>query len=149
MIRLNLPSRSFRIKSKENKHYIFDRIRKKDVLLTDEEWVRQHFVEYLIIDKNYPQGRIAVEKQCKVENTIKRTDIVVYSKNGDSEIIVECKAPQVKITQETFDQIARYNLKLKAKYLIVTNGLNHYYCQVDHDKKKYNFLPEIPMFNQI
>ena len=117
MIRLNLPSRSFRIKSKESKHYIFDRIRKKDVLLTDEEWVRQHFIEYLIVDKNYPQGRIAVEKQCKVENTIKRTDIVVYSKNGDSEIIVECKAPQVKITQETFDQIARYNLNLKAKFM--------------------------------
>lgn len=146
MIRLNLPRYSFRIKSKENKLYIFDRNRKKEVLLTDEEWVRQHFVEYLVKDKNYPRSRIAVEKQCKVEKMIKRTDIVVFDKSGEADIIVECKAPNIRISQDTFDQIARYNLQLKANYLIVTNGLEHFFCQMDHEAGKYKFLRDIPDF---
>lgn len=146
MIRLNLPQYTFRIKSKENKLYIFDPNRKKEVLLTDEEWVRQHFVEYLVQDKKYPRSWIAVEKQCKVEKMTKRTDIVVFDRSGEADIIVECKAPQIKITQDTFDQIARYNLQLKANYLIVTNGLDHFYCQMDHKAQKYKFLKDIPGF---
>ena len=146
MIRLNLPQYPFRIKSKENKLYIFDRNRKKEVLLTDEEWVRQHFVEYLVNNKDYPRSLIAVEKQCKVENMTKRTDIMVFDRKGEAEIIVECKAPHIKINQSTFDQIARYNLQMKANYLIVTNGLEHFFCQMDHKAREYKFLKDIPNF---
>ena len=144
MIRLNLPRYPFRIKSKENKLYIFDHNRKKEVLLTEEEWVRQHFVEYLVTGKNYPRSRVAVEKQCQVGQMTKRTDILVFDRKGEVEIIVECKAPGIEINQDTFDQIARYNLELKANYLIVTNGLEHFYCQMDHEAREYKFLRDIP-----
>jgi len=144
MKKLNLPPYSFKIKSKENKLYIFDMLRKKNVVLTPEEWVRQNFIQYLIVEKKYPKSLIAIEKQLKINNLNKRTDILIFDKNGKTNIIVECKAPNVKITQETFDQIARYNLGLNANYLIVTNGLQHYYCKMDHRLKKYNFLSDIP-----
>jgi hypothetical protein len=146
MIRLNLPQYSFKIKSKENKLYIFDVNRKKQVLLTQEEWVRQHFIEYLVNEKNYPRSLIAVEKQCKVEGIVKRTDVLVFDKKGAIDIVVECKAPSVRIDQNTFDQIARYNLKLRAKYLVVTNGMEHFFCQVDEQKEEYLFLPELPSY---
>jgi hypothetical protein len=141
---LNLPTYSFKIKSKENKLYIFDILRKKYVFLTPEEWVRQNFIQFLIIDKKYPKSLIAIEKQLKINNLIKRTDILVFDKNGKPNIIVECKSPKIKITQDTFDQIARYNLKLTAKYLIVTNGLQHFYCKMDQQLMKYDFLQKIP-----
>ena len=144
---LNLPKYSFRIKNKENKLYIFDQIRKKDMVLTDEEWVRQNYVSFLHKEKKYPLSLIALEKQCKVNNTIKRTDILIFDKNGSPYIIVECKASHIKINQDTFDQIARYNMKLNATYLIVTNGLDHFYCQMDHVAKKYTFLKEIPNYS--
>ena len=146
MIRLNLPQYSFKIKSKENKLYIFDVNRKKQVLLTQEEWVRQHFIEYLVNEKKYPRSLIAVEKQCKVEGIVKRTDILVFDRKGAIDIVVECKAPTVRIDQDTFDQIARYNLKLRAKYLVVTNGMEHFFCQVDEQKEEYLFLPELPSY---
>ncbi len=144
MKKLNLPSYSFKIKSKENKLYIFDTLRKKNVVLTPEEWVRQNFIQYLVLEKKYPKSLIGIEKQLKINNLIKRTDILIFDNTGKSNIIVECKAPSVKITQVTFDQIARYNLSLNANYLIVTNGLQHYYCKMDHKLKKYNFLSDIP-----
>ncbi len=146
MTNLNLPKYSFRIKNKENKRYIFDKIRKKDLVLTEEEWVRQNFVAYLNIDKKYPLSLIAIEKQCSVNDLVKRTDILVFDKSGSPHIIVECKAPQVQINQDTFDQIARYNMELNATYLIVTNGLQHYYCQIDHKAQRYQFLKEIPNY---
>lgn len=144
MIKLNLPSFSFKFKSMENKLYIFDMLRKKYVVLTPEEWVRQNFARYLIGNKNYPKSIIAIEKQLKINNTTKRTDILLFDKNGNPDIIVECKAPSIKINQETFDQIARYNLKLNANYLIITNGLQHFYCKIDHQLEKYHFLKDIP-----
>lgn len=121
-------------------------IRKKNVVLTPEEWVRQNFVQFLINKKKYPKSLIAIEKQLKVNNLIKRTDILVFDKTGNPNIIVECKSTQVKITQETFDQIAKYNLKLQATYLIVTNGLQHFYCKMDHQQMKYIFLSDIPQY---
>lgn len=144
MIKLNLPSFSFKFKSMENKLYIFDMLRKKYVVLTPEEWVRQNFARYLIGNKNYPKSIIAIEKQLKINNTTKRTDILLFDKNGNPDIIVECKAPSIKINQKTFDQIARYNLKLNANYLIITNGLQHFYCKIDHQLEKYHFLKDIP-----
>ena len=117
------------------------------MVLTPEEWVRQHFVQFLIAEKKYPISLIALEKQLTINNRRKRTDILVFNSDGKHEIIVECKAPCIKITQNTFDQIARYNLKLKANYLIVTNGLEHFYCKMDFEKETYVFLREIPAYN--
>ncbi|WP_339884166.1 type I restriction enzyme HsdR N-terminal domain-containing protein [Polaribacter vadi] len=147
MQKLNLPNYKFKLKSSENKTLIFDNFRKKYFVLTPEEWVRQHFVQFLIDEKKYPVSLIAIEKQLTINNRKKRTDILVFNTDGNPDIIVECKAPQIKITQATFDQIARYNLKLKANYLIVTNGLDHFYCKMDFEKETYIFLKEIPTYN--
>ena len=145
---LNLPTYKFRIKSSENKHFIFDIIRKKYMVLTPEEWVRQHFIHYLIEVKKYPISLIAVEKKLTINKLTKRTDILVFNNKGLPNIIVECKAPSVKITQETFDQIARYNLKLDANYLITTNGLEHFYCKMDTKNEQYIFLKTIPEYSE-
>ena len=144
MQKLNLPNYKFKLKSNENKTLIFDNLRKKYMVLTPEEWVRQHFVHFLIEEKNYPTSLIAIEKQVLVNNLKKRSDILVFNKDGNPEIIVECKAPKIRITQATFDQIARYNSKLRANFLVVTNGLTHFYCKMDFEKETYLFLKEIP-----
>lgn len=146
MQQLNFPACSFRFKSSENKISIFDEIRKKFVVLTPEEWVRQHTVRFLINEKKIPKSHINVEKELSLNATKKRYDIVAFNTNGSIYLIVECKAPQISITQDTFDQIARYNLRLNATYLMVTNGLQHYYCQMDYEKRMYVFLKEIPTF---
>ncbi|NEW77834.1 MAG: type I restriction enzyme HsdR N-terminal domain-containing protein [Gelidibacter sp.] len=145
---LNLPTYPFKIKSSENKYFIFDIVRKKYMVLTPEEWVRQHMIHYLISAKNYPISLIAVEKKVTVNKLTKRTDILVFNAKGKPHIIVECKAPSIKITQEAFDQIARYNLKLEANYLIVTNGLTHFYAVMDLKNECYVFLETIPKYEQ-
>ena len=147
MQKLNFPVYSFRFKNSENKVSIFDEIRKKFILLTPEEWVRQHVVQFLLQDKKYPKSYINVEKLIKINDLSKRYDGVVFQPNGDIFLLIECKAPQVPISQQTFDQIARYNLVLKAKYLMVTNGLNHYFCQMDFENEKYVFLKELPEYS--
>ncbi|WP_055446428.1 type I restriction enzyme HsdR N-terminal domain-containing protein [Lacinutrix mariniflava] len=144
---LNFPKFTFRFKNSENKVSIFDAIRKKFVILQPEEWVRQHCVQYLIDVKGYPISLINVEKELKVNDLKKRYDIVIFNPNGSIHLIVECKAPKIKIKQDTFDQVARYNLALNATYLMVTNGLNHYYCIMDFDVEKYHFLEDIPDYN--
>lgn len=144
MHQLNFPKYQFRFKSSENKTLIFDEIRKKFIILTPEEWVRQHVVQFLITEKKYPKSLINVEKQLKVKDTVKRYDVVVYNRDGNIFLIVECKAPSISITQQTFDQIARYNLVANATYLMVTNGLEHYYCQMDYKNEKYIFLRDLP-----
>ncbi|CAM3856292.1 MULTISPECIES: type I restriction enzyme HsdR N-terminal domain-containing protein [Flavobacterium] len=146
MQQLNFPSYSFRFKNSKNKPYIFDEIRKKFVVLTPEEWVRQHVVRYLIDDKKYSKSFINVEKLVKVNGINKRYDIVVFDSKGNIFLLIECKAPEVPISQKTFDQIAQYNLVLKASYLMVTNGLNHYFCQMDFENEKYSFLSALPDF---
>jgi hypothetical protein len=146
MQQLNFPSYNFRFKNSENKVSIFDDIRKKFIILTPEEWVRQHIVQFLLQEKKYPKSYINVEKLIKVNDLNKRYDIVVFKPNGELFLLIECKSPDVKITQETFDQIARYNLKLNAQFLMVTNGLNHYFCQMDFEKETYIFLEELPFF---
>ena len=121
------------------------------MLLTPEEWVRQNTIQFLLQEKNYPKSYLNIEKLIKINDITKRYDIVVFQPDGAIFLLIECKAPEVKITQETFDQIARYNLALKAQYLMVTNGLNHYFCQMDFENEEYVFLEELPAFsnNQI
>ncbi|WP_417291393.1 type I restriction enzyme HsdR N-terminal domain-containing protein [Corallibacter sp.] len=147
MQKLNFPTYSFRFKNSENKVSIFDTIRKKFVVLQPEEWVRQHCVHYLISEKKYPKSLINVEKELTLNGLKKRYDIVVFNPDGSIHLIVECKASKITINQDTFDQIARYNLTLKATYLMVTNGINHYYCQMDFENEKYTFLKNIPDYN--
>jgi len=149
MQKLNFPDFSFRFKNSENKVLVFDEIRKKFIILTPEEWVRIHVVQFLIIEKNYPKSLINVEKVVKINDLIKRYDVVVFQPNGSIFLVVECKQTNVPITQTVFDQIARYNLTLKATYLMVTNGLNHYFCQMDVEKENYLFLNDIPNYNSI
>jgi len=149
MQKLNLPTYSFRIKNVENKTYIFDTLRKKNVRLTPEEWVRQNFVRFLIIEKGYSSSLIAVETGVTVNNHLLRTDMVTYNRKGVPVLVAEFKAPEVKISQQTFDQIVRYNMQLKVPYLIVSNGLNHYCCQISYEDNSYVFLPEIPSFTEV
>ena len=134
------------MKSVNKTTQIFDEVSKKYLKLTPEEWVRQNFIKYLNKEKKYPIGLMGVEKIVKYNNLKTRADIVLYNTRGVAEIIVECKSPDVKITQDTFYQIARYNSKLKVQYLIVTNGINHYCCKMDYHTNKVKFLEEIPTY---
>jgi hypothetical protein len=140
---LAFPTFSFTIKSSEKKRFILDPIRKKFVLLTPEEWVRQHVIQDLM-DKGISKTRLSVEKKFEVMGKQKRFDVVVAGANASIALLVECKAPEVPITQLTFDQIARYQLALKANYLMLTNGLQHIYCQIDYERQAYHFVPDFP-----
>lgn len=148
MQKLNFPNYTFRLKSTEKNTLIFDSIRKKFVICEPEEWVRAHTIQYLIQEKSYSPTLLNVEKQIKVRGIVKRYDIVGYQPDGSIALVVECKAPKVPITQDTFDQIARYNYTLRAEYLMVTNGLDHYYCQMDWEEERYTFLRELPNFKR-
>ncbi len=141
---LNLPSYSFRVKEQTGHRLIFDEFRKRWVKLTPEEWVRQNFARYLTEVKHFPASLLAVERSLRINQHDFRTDIVLFSKTGQPLVIVECKAPEVKISQQVFDQIARYNLALRVDYLVVTNGMMHYCCRFDQQNLTYSFLPEIP-----
>ena len=147
MQNLNFPTYSFRLKNSENNTHIFDVIRKKFVVLQPEEWVRQHCVQYLIQEKNYPISLINVEKVILINGLKKRYDIVVFNPDGSLAVVVECKAPKVQISQSVFYQIARYNLTLKASCLMVTNGLNHYFCTMNHHLESFEFLETLPNYN--
>ena len=141
---LNFPENyQFRFKQMDNSVYIFCTIRKKWLILTPEEWVRQNIVQFLIQEKKYSKSAINTELIVEVNGMKKRADIIVFKKEKPF-IIVECKAPSVAISQETFDQIARYNLQIDADFLMVSNGLHHYYCQMDFENQKYVFLKELP-----
>jgi hypothetical protein len=146
---LNLPTFSFKLKHKENKIYIFDTIRRDYFLLTPEEWVRQNFVRYLTDEKNYPASLVRIEMFFKINRLSRRGDIVLFNRKGEPLVLVECKSMKVNITQKTFDQIARYNMKFRVDYLIVTNGLKHYCCKMDYSDHSYCFLKEIPCYDEI
>ncbi len=149
MQKLNLPEYSFKIKNPEGKTYIFDSFRKKYVRLTPEEWVRQNFVRFLITEKKYSPALIVVEAGVKVNNNPQRADLIVFDRSGNAVLVAEFKAPEVKISQQAFDQIVRYNMQLKVKYLIVSNGLEHYCCSINYPENSYAFLPGIPAFSEI
>tara|TARA_B100001540_G_C15799649_1_gene639331 strand:- start:685 stop:1134 length:450 start_codon:yes stop_codon:yes gene_type:complete len=143
---LSLPIYKLKLKVVQQKTHIFDVVRKKYLLLTPEEWVRQNFIHYLNKEKKYPLGLMGIEKMVKYNSLKSRADIVLYNTDGNPNIIIECKAPEVKITQDTFYQIAKYNSKLKVQYLIVTNGMKHYCCSMDYDTNAVTFLEEIPVY---
>ncbi|GAB2693326.1 type I restriction enzyme HsdR N-terminal domain-containing protein [Mucilaginibacter koreensis] len=143
---LNLPPHPFRLTEHEGRLYIFDELRKKELLLTPEEWVRQHFIQFLIKEKGYPKGLIKVEGGLKLNHMPRRTDIVVYNRQGEKILLVECKAPEVNITQAVFDQIARYNMVHRVPLLSVSNGLQHYFCTVNITEKSYRFIEGLPPY---
>lgn len=146
MYELNLPTFDFRLKKENSVVFIFDVIRKKFVKLTPEEWVRQHVVHFLLEQKHYPASLMNVEVGMEIQTMRRRADIVCYESDGGVRLITECKAPEVKITQAVFEQIAQYNMCLKAKYLLVTNGLEHFVCEINAEQKTYTFLQDIPPY---
>lgn len=146
MYELNLPTFDFRLKKENSVVFIFDVIRKKFVKLTPEEWVRQHVVHFLLEQKHYPASLMNVEVGMEIQTMRRRADIVCYESDGGVRLITECKAPEVKITQTVFEQIAQYNMCLKAKYLLVTNGLEHFVCEINAEQKTYTFLQDIPPY---
>ena len=146
MQRLNFPTCGFRFKNSENKMAIFDRVRKKFVILTPEEWVRQNFVQYLIQDRGYSRGLIRIEHGFSFRGALQRADVVAHDRNGGPLLVAECKAPDVAVSQRAFDQIARYNTVLGCRLLVVTNGLKHYCCEVDRESQSLIFLPDVPQF---
>ena len=146
---LNLPFAELKIKKQNEKNYVFDRLRKQFVRLTQEEFVRQQFVSFLIERKGYPSGRMANEVEIVLGNVRKRCDTVLYDSYLHPLMIIEYKAPSIAISQKTFDQIARYNYVLQVPWLIVSNGLQHFCCRTDSEKKEYVFINEIPEHNKI
>ena len=143
---LNLPHHPFKITLKDEQHFIFDEVRKKHLVLTPEEWVRQHFIHYLIKEKRFPKSLIQIEGGLNLNALQKRTDIVIFNTSGQRIMVIECKAPSVKISQAVFDQASRYNSVHKAKWLVVTNGLKHCYAQIDHLAERFLFIEELPEY---
>jgi predicted type IV restriction endonuclease len=143
---LNLPGYSFRIIEEDGFRKIFDQVRKKFVKLTPEEWVRQNFITYLTKILGYPIGLISVEKTHRWNRFNRRSDILVHTRKGEPVMMVECKAPDVKIDAQVFDQIVCYNMKYGLPILVVTNGINHYACRTGTEQGKYSFLEHIPLY---
>ncbi|NQV03043.1 MAG: type I restriction enzyme HsdR N-terminal domain-containing protein [Bacteroidia bacterium] len=147
---LNLPAFEPRIrKGKGRFEEIWDPFRKKFVELTPEEWVRQHILHFLTQHRGYPLSLIRVEAALTYNRLKKRSDVVAYSSQGIPLLLVECKAPQVELTQNVFDQVAMYNVTFSGRYLLVTNGMKHLACEIDHLNKKWKFLPDIPHYSDI
>jgi len=146
MPQLNLPNAILKTKLVGGTTQVFDAVRKKYLVLTPEEWVRQHFIHYLNSEKKYPLGLMGVETMVKYNEQSTRADIVLYTIEGNPNMIVECKAPKVKISQDAFNQIAKYNFKLRVDFLVVTNGMQHFCCAMDYENNKITFLEDIPQF---
>jgi hypothetical protein len=145
---LELPPYAFKINDTGGQLTLFDELRKKHIVITPEEWVRQHFVQYLINQKHYPKTLIKLEGGLKFNGMAKRSDIVVFNAEGKKILLVECKAPSVAIDQKVFDQIARYNMTHKVALLAVTNGLKHYYCHIDLKNQQYRFIEHLPDYSE-
>ncbi|MGN0233066.1 MAG: type I restriction enzyme HsdR N-terminal domain-containing protein [Bacteroidaceae bacterium] len=146
---LNLPKTELRLRTCDGRTTVFDPLRRKYVALTPEEWVRQHFTHFLIACKGYPAGLIANEMAITLGNTRKRCDTVVYGQQARPLMILEYKAPHIPLTQQVFDQISRYNIRLHVDWLVVSNGLQHYCCRMDYSDNTYHFLPDIPSYSEI
>ena len=146
---LNLPAFDCKIKQSGNKTWIFDFIRRKYLILTPEEWVRQHFIHYLVHHLGYPKGLIVPERGLTYNTLTKRTDICVYDKIGQALLLVECKASSVKITETTIRQATTYNQNIQARYVILTNGLEHYCWQVDFEQRTSFPLAALPTYHDL
>ncbi len=149
MQQLNLPAASLSIQNRSGKPYVFDLFRKRYVLLTPEEWVRQHFLRYLTEHKDYPSGLIAVEASLKYNRMARRADAIVYGSSGKPLMIIECKAAHIPITQDVFDQVARYNFPFGVAFLVVTNGMKHFCMLRDESAGQWVALDDIPAFHYI
>lgn len=149
MLDLNLPPFDIKVKKLEGKLSVFDQLRRKFVALTPEEWVRQHFINFLVTEKGYSPALIANEIQINLNNQKRRCDSVIYNRELQPIVIVEYKAPEVNVTQDVFDQIVRYNIVLKVKYLIVSNGISHYCCKIDYDTQSFQYLSDIPSYDSL
>ncbi|MEA4948502.1 MAG: type I restriction enzyme HsdR N-terminal domain-containing protein [Petrimonas sp.] len=149
MYALNLPSFDAKIRKNPDGLEIFDPLRRKYVSLTPEEWVRQHFVHYLILEKGYPASLMANEAMIRLNSLTRRCDTVVYNNTLRPVVICEFKKPDVEITQQVFDQVVRYNIVLKVKYLIVSNGISHYCCRMNYDDMSFDYLQEIPEYAKL
>lgn len=143
---LAFPPYSFKLKEEAGTLFIFDEVRKKFLVLTPEEWVRQHVVQFLIREKKVPKGLIQLEGGLNYNGLQKRSDVLVFNAAGEKVLLVECKAPKVKISQDTFDQIARYNFVHRVPWLLVSNGLAHYCCLLNWEQSSYQFVPELPLY---
>jgi hypothetical protein len=146
---LNLPTYGFRTTEEDGTPSIYDPLRERYVRLTPEEWVRQHFLQYLIQELDVPAGLVGVETAFQYQGQPRRADIIAHDRHGTPLLLVECKAPRVSIGQDAFDQCAQYNIVLEAPYLVVTNGLTHYACAIDFDDRSYTFLDDLPTYDQL
>ncbi|HLO57839.1 MAG TPA: type I restriction enzyme HsdR N-terminal domain-containing protein [Bacteroidales bacterium] len=146
---LNLPTYLFRLKEDRGKKYIFDEIRRRFVLLTPEEWVRQHVINFLVQVKNFPRNLISIEKGFNQNRNRQRYDLLIYNNLGNPMMIVECKAPGVEINQQVFDQAGRYNNRHKANYMLITNGVKHYCCMINLQNRQYAFLNDVPDYSSM
>ncbi len=149
MQRLNLPPVDLRIARRGERLTVFDTLRRRHVALTPEEWVRQHFVSYLQTCKGYPPEVMANEVSLSLNGTRKRCDTVIYGPHAEPRMIIEYKASDVEISQRTFDQISRYNIRLRVEWLVVSNGMQHFCCHIDYASGQYRFLPDIPSYAEI
>jgi len=146
---LNFPRYEFRTTLKDGKQQIFDIVRKRFVALTHEEWVRQHVLHHLAGEKSVPLSLIGVEVGLKLNSLVKRADIVVYARTGKPLMLVECKAPGVAVTQQVFDQAARYDMVFHVNFMLITNGLSHYCCKFNFNENTYSFIPDIPTYREM
>ena len=146
MQKLKLPPFNYRLQEIDGKQHIFDSLRKKFLVLTPEEWIRQHFVHFLINSKNYPRSLIKCESGLVYNQLQKRTDIIVYKRNGTPFILIECKAATIKINQKAFNQVSIYNQAVESPFICVTNGLKTFVCQINFEKKKSVFIDDLPNF---
>jgi type I site-specific restriction endonuclease len=146
MIKLNFPDYTFSMTEKNGKPVIFDPARKKYVALTPEEWVRQHVIQFLNREKQVPLSLIGVETEIRLYKTRKRFDLAVFDRNGKPLLVTECKSPSVSVTQDVLDQAVRYNMTLKVSYLMLTNGIQHIYCQADIINNSIRIINDLPDF---
>ncbi|GAB5519348.1 MAG: type I restriction enzyme HsdR N-terminal domain-containing protein [Rhodothermales bacterium] len=143
---LDLPAIEVQVQHADGKALILDPIRRKFVRLTPEEWVRQHWLQYLTVELGYPKGLLAVEKSFRYAGALQRADVVAHDARGTALLALECKAPEVAITQAVWDQAARYNTVLMAQLLVVSNGFTHFVCHIDHAAQTVKFLDAIPTY---
>lgn len=146
MIRLNIPPQNISIKIINSAKYVFDIIRKKNIFLTPEEWVRQNIVHHLIFDFNYPKSLIKLESSLKYNNLPKRSDIIVYDKKMNIFLLVECKSFKLSLNKSAFKQASVYNKVYKSKNIMITNGINHYVYEYDWVNSSYRWLDKIPNY---